>query len=228
VLQGRCDFPSFLALRFAYFFFLALNTHSSVHPRWLVKFDGPYKDEEMYEHAFSKVVANKGEHRHSGSSGDGESRRPTVSNNKKNHKSHSNASSRKSEAVNATDAQVLPPKHEHDETSKKLAAPSHENSPIGSEESSTPETDGRKKKVSAREQRSRRRQAIIDEFGVAVPSQPAPAGGKRKLAGNQKTAAKSKRQRHEEDGTCLKIKLLTGTLYLYRGRHRRAEFIRRV
>ena len=78
-------------------------------------------------------------------------------------------------------------------------------------------------------EKARLRQAMIDEFGTALvspPSHPQSGSGKRK---NNGKTSKSKRPRHEEDGKCLKIKLLTGTLYLYRGpRNRRAEFVRRV
>ena len=109
-------------------------------------------------------------------------------------------------------------------------------SALSEESSTTPETESaaatsgnKKRTVSAREQRSQRRQAMIDEFGTALvspPSHPQSGSGKRK---NNGKTSKSKRPRHEEDGKCLKIKLLTGTLYLYRGpRNRRAEFVRRV
>ena len=88
----------------------------------------------------------------------------------------------------------------------------------------------KKRKASAREQRSKRRQAMIDEFGadvVSPPSHPQNGSGKRKHAGNGKLT-KSKRFRDDEHEKCLKVKLLTGTLYIYRGKHRRAEFVRRV
>jgi hypothetical protein len=120
--------------------------------------------------------------------------------------------------------------NEQQQPQKKSVAFSNEStSQVPSEGSSTPETEGgrTKKKVSAREQRSARRQAVVDEFGTIVspPSHPTH-GGKRKHNGK---SSKSKRSRQDEDdANCLKIKLLTGTLYLYRGRHRRAEFVRRV
>ena len=75
---------------------------------------------------------------------------------------------------------------------------------------------------SAREARSRRRQAQIDE---EAPADDASKGTTRRVApqGNAR-----KRQRVDTDGEVIKVKLLTGTLFLYRGLHRRAEFIRRV
>lgn len=101
---------------------------------------------------------------------------------------------------------------------------SQESSPIASD-SSVPETaEARRKKASAREQRSRRRQAIIDEFGV---SQPMDEGStKRKMPPHK--PFKNKRPKPNGDEKCLQIKLLTGTLYMYRGPNRRAEFIRKI
>ena len=117
--------------------------------------------------------------------------------------------------------------------SKKTSAAAASGNTSPSEESSTAqETDNAK--VSAREARSRRRQAAIDEFGVQLHQLGATGttanGGKRKIGGNG-GRANNKKQRGGRDGgdqECLKIKLLTGTLYLYRGKHRRAEFVRRV
>jgi hypothetical protein len=87
----------------------------------------------------------------------------------------------------------------------------------------------RKDRVSAREARSRRRQAKIDED--AVPPGTEVIGGKRLLALDDHIAPPSnKKPKHNEsdDGEVVKVKLLTGTLYLYRGAQRRAEFVRRV
>ena len=79
--------------------------------------------------------------------------------------------------------------------------------------------------VSAREARSRRRQSIIDDVKVkVVPRKPTKQMSKRKLAGAAAQARKSKRQRYDKN--CVAIKFLTGTLYLYRGPQRRAEFVR--
>lgn len=63
----------------------------------------------------------------------------------------------------------------------------------------------RQAKLSAREERSRRRGRAL-----APPVK----------------RAKTVKKKADED--CVKIQLLTGTLYLYRGRHRRAEFLRKV
>ncbi len=87
----------------------------------------------------------------------------------------------------------------------------------------------RKDRVSAREARSRRRQAKIDED--AVPPGTEIVGGKRHLTlDGHHAPPNNKKPKHNEsdDGEVVKVKLLTGTLYLYRGAQRRAEFVRRV
>lgn len=87
-----------------------------------------------------------------------------------------------------------------------------------------------KARVSARETRTRRRQAMMEDVTAAEPYEQAAskltASGKRKLTGAALLAHKNKRQRNDEN--CVTVKFLTGTLYLYRGPQRRAEFVRRV
>jgi hypothetical protein len=49
------------------------------------------------------------------------------------------------------------------------------------------------------------------------------------LTNTSSLSATTKPQQHpKEEEECVKIKFLTGTLYLYRGKRRRAEFVRRV
>ncbi len=116
-------------------------------------------------------------------------------------------------------------------------------SPVASDDSSALEEGnggsggrrGRGGKISAREARSLRRQAKIDDrdavsavmavtqatsgiIGLSTKRRLPPKGGHHK----------SKRPRVEGHEEVIKVKMLTGTLYLYRGLHRRAEFIRRV
>jgi hypothetical protein len=97
---------------------------------------------------------------------------------------------------------------------------------------SYPTDDGgtSRSKASAREARSRRRQAMIDDAAI-VPGTEILAG-KRKLppppVGNRSRQYKHSETQYAEDGEVVKVKLLTGTLYLYRGAQRRVEFVRRV
>lgn len=73
--------------------------------------------------------------------------------------------------------------------------------------------------VSAREKRSRLRQSKVED------APPVVDGSKRRMPSSN-NFPKNKRQKTNEE--VVVVKLLTGTLYLYRGAHRRAEFVRRV
>lgn len=68
----------------------------------------------------------------------------------------------------------------------------------------------------ARQQRSQRRQAKVDEDVVKNPHKPSVP-----------IAANNKKIKTKNDDV-IRVTMLTGTLLLYRGKHRRAEFIRRV
>ena len=107
-----------------------------------------------------------------------------------------------------------------EEAEKKSA----EEMPVGKEndpsdsDTSSPKTalaDGAKAKVSDREQRSRRRQEIIE--------QDPPPAAKRIKEAPRNTNSKKK----VGDEEVIKVPMLTGTLYLYRGIRRRVEFIRK-
>jgi hypothetical protein len=105
-------------------------------------------------------------------------------------------------------------------------------------------TLGVSSKVSDREQRSRRRQALGQEEAfqaietststtatATVTTANNNARAKRPLPPSKGAAsnnAKNKKGKTGGDGEVLKVKLLTGTLFLYRGVHRHVEFIPRV
>lgn len=94
--------------------------------------------------------------------------------------------------------------------------------------SPTEENSTSRSRASAREARSRRRQAMIDDAAIAPGTEI--LAGKRKLPpppGQRSKQYKSDSQ-YTGDGEVVKVKLLTGTLYLYRGAQRRVEFVRRV
>lgn len=82
----------------------------------------------------------------------------------------------------------------------------------GSDVSSSPVEDKRKAAKSAREQRSKRRQA----------QQGHPLGDF-----HHRTCKKIKMTSKQKE-SAIRIPMLTGTLFLYRGPHRRAEFIPKV
>lgn len=223
-----------------------LTEGTSPNPRWLIKFDGqPYKDEEVYEQTFGKLLI---------AADDEPESLPIepVSPRRQNSGKSTNSSSTTSISTSAEVDKKIPPTAKADEAlagqelpakdaasddkkDKKSVTFSNENSPIGSDESSTQETGTEGGNVSARESRSLRRQTMIDESdGVLAWTSGTgnlTAGGKRRLppgGSNGKNGSKSKRPRQDGDDSVVKVKLLTGTLYLYRGRNRRAEFIRRV
>jgi hypothetical protein len=206
-----------------------LTEGTSPNPRWLIKFDGqPQKDEEMYERSFGKLISANDEE---------DSPSPLTVQQRKTSSSKPIGGGRrgsvgKNSGTSSEDGEVTgdEPKKGKSSSSKKTVqfTKGSNDGDDGSDDSSTPETAAARKsrvdRASAREERSRRRQAKIDE---EIPIGPGEVvGGKRRPP--PPPLSKNKRQRTEEDGEVVKVKLLTGTLYLYRGRQRRAEFIRRV
>jgi hypothetical protein len=79
-------------------------------------------------------------------------------------------------------------------------------------------------KVSAREERSRRRQAIIHK--------EAQLSGVKRVRPHTHNKSSSKKARvHEvidDEEEVIKVPMKTGTLYLYRGIRRRVEFVRKI
>jgi hypothetical protein len=229
-----------------------LTEGTSPNPRWLIKFDGqPYKDEEVYEQTFGKLLIAADDEPESLPTEPVPPRRQSsgksTSSSTSSSTSISTEADKKISATTKTDealaGQVLlakdgddGSKDAADKKDKKSVTFSNENSPIGSdEESSTQETGTEGGNVSARESRSLRRQTMIDESDGVLAwtggTGNLTVGGKRRPppgGSNGKNGSKSKRPRQEGDDSVVKVKLLTGTLYLYRGRNRRAEFIRRV
>jgi hypothetical protein len=190
---------------------------SSPNPRWLIRLGS--KDEEVYEHIFvGKVNHDLGD--------DEQVRQSPVS-----------SSSMEQPPVAETAETRL--KRKKDDTSM--------NSDSSARASKQPKAD--KADASSREARSRRRQEkgsdeatppmvpvkqLLKQETMETLSSAVTDSRKRKTnGGKRETAAKSAKAAavsgiKKEEEECLKIKFLTGTLYLYRGRHRRAEFVRRV
>lgn len=152
-----------------------LTEGTSANPRWLVKFDKEaWKDEELYERTFGKLVKR----------GDGSKPKATTT-------SKTSSSS------------------EGEETSKKKksVAFTEEFSEMVSDSSSS------KIKALAREERATRRQASMEVV-------------KKRPLKNNALAPANKRVKTNNDEVIV-VPMLTGTLYLYRGLNRRAEFVRR-
>lgn len=107
------------------------------------------------------------------------------------------------------------------------------NSQFGSKQSQT------KPQISEREKRRMRREAMLeeDQEQQSCDSPSTPSRKKRKMPqtqrrtqANHRNSKKNPKKRgscNEPDEECVKIKMNTGTLYLYRGLNRRAVFVRR-
>ncbi|GKZ01178.1 hypothetical protein MPSEU_001069200 [Mayamaea pseudoterrestris] len=103
--------------------------------------------------------------------------------------------------------------------SKKTSSGSSSNS-LSESSMTTPTSDASKARTSARDERIRRRQAKLED---SVVKRAATSVTKHSFASNTKTC--DNKQMHAKKIT---ITMLTGTLYLYHGLTRRAEFIRKV
>jgi hypothetical protein len=192
---------------------------TSPNPRWLVKFDGqPYKDEEMYEHAFLRRLKSAEDEDgavSSSSTGSSGGRRQSATLSRPNETRKSGISSEDDDRIG---------EEKKDDTTEMVMSQSYDEAHAGSES----ETEGHsmsqaaKDRVSAREARSKRRQAKIDDDVTPAEWQAAGKG-----THQLDEVLKNKRQRGD-DGEVIQVKLLTGTLFLYRGKQRRVEFVRRV
>lgn len=106
---------------------------------------------------------------------------------------------------------------EDDSKGKRKNVTFSESSPVGSDSSSVVDIKVAKK-ARAREQRVARRQARIEE----EDAQP------KRHADRSKESNSNKRSRVDDTNEeVIKVPMLTGTLYLYRGLNRRAEFVRK-
>lgn len=214
---------------------------SSPNPRWLIRFESStIKDEEVYEHDF--VGPSDGKNSPTASDQDASSRRGVTAaarNNKKKSASSSNSdsdtsnNSKKKKVARTTSVDYTKENVSDDSSSavnKQRTANIASSGDVSPTQSDDTNLQAQKEaRLTAREARSRRRQAAIEDTKAAIAnSSDAQPSRKRKLSGAAKQSAKNKREKQQNQEDCVKIKLLTGTLYLYRGQNRRAEFIRRV
>jgi hypothetical protein len=205
-----------------------LSESTSPNPRWLVKFDGqPQKDEEMYEKAFGKILVPADDEDDTPDSG-------SVATSQKRGSKPSGVGSRsggsnKGSGTSSEEGEIGEDSRKESKATLKKDSQIAEGSNAGSDTSSNAEStsEGKLSRASAREARSNRRQAKIDEDVPALPALGDITAGVKRRPPIPPNNSK-KRQRGEADGEVVKVKLLTGTLYLHRGRHRRAEFVRRV
>jgi hypothetical protein len=103
---------------------------------------------------------------------------------------------------------------ENSDTSKPKAGSQRSSDNNANSDSSTTPSDNSKKaaRASAREERVRRREAKVEVKASTTSS----------------FASKKQKKFHHNSTECIKIPMLTGTLYLYHGMTRRAEFVRKV
>jgi hypothetical protein len=204
-----------------------LTEGPSPNPRWLIKFEKKsYKDEEMYERAFKALI-------HSNEDVDERKNHSTtiiapqlhiVSRSTPSPDNTKVDGSTPSEGGNSDDAKEGNKGNSSSvsssatmTTSKTVSSKSvqfHKGdtaSNEGSDDSSPNEENSGSRKAryraSQREARSRRRQAKIETSSKKI---------------------KPNEQQYAGNGEVVKVALKTGTLYLYRGTHRRVEFVRRV
>lgn len=189
-----------------------LSEGKTANPRWLVAFvDEPsWKDEELYEAVFGKHLPKE-----TGSPQKHVRSRLINAASKKSSKSGNSAKNSSSSDAEAS----------HASNSKKKSVSFTEFSPTVSEAGSSPR-ENRSSRSSAREQRCKRRHAQVEEEEVVVQQQqPSTTTNKRAMVAPVKTLPdNNKKARKDED--VIKVPMLTGTLYLYRGPVRRAEFVR--
>lgn len=193
-----------------------LTEGPSANPRWLVKFDlEQWKDEELYEASFGALLRKAGN--------DEDRMTPENYPNKQSIKRTNASTSGSSEDEEAKS---------NGNNNKKNVTFSAESSLVASDSSSSPPSNENNehagdnqatKRAKAREERIARRQAKVEEKG-----QP----NKRKAGDRGKDSGSNKRSRvvdaNHSDEEVITVQMRTGTLYLYRGLHRRAEFVRKL
>lgn len=203
-----------------------LTEGPSPNPRWLLKFDGqPHKDEEMYERSFGKTLWSAEEE----DSGGAMSSASVVSSSTQRKGNVARRTAGNKKGVTSSEEDEADPDHTTSQSDEKRVENSVDESNAGSEVDS--DTSGRRShidRVTAREQRSRRRQAKIDDEVIPALNEQIFPGEKRSVSSLSESLKNTKRARRDGDGEVIQVNLLTGTLYLYRGKQRRAEFIRRV
>ncbi len=185
----------------------------TANPRWLVAFvDEPsWKDEELYEAVFGKPWPKETEAHP----------KPARSRTKPPAKEPQKKTSKNGVVKNSpsSDAEAS-----HTSSTKEKSVSFTETTRAVSEGDSSPR-ENRSDRSSAREQRSKRRHAQVEQH---VVGQPQPSHKRALHPPNAKSNHDNKKSRKEQNEEVVKVPMLTGTLYLYRGPVRRAEFIRHV
>lgn len=205
---------------------------------WLVTFDDQdYPDEEIHEEDLGPVVARLDDSDNGGSK-NGDMTKPKIGSKKKFLRTtkptlpaklmdakagsgsddaesfdSSNKKKRRSSSID-----LLP-------DDRQSNGDTDVSSPNDSSKNASSGSGRRSKLVSDREQRSRRRQQIIEEEpGTGLLMGGHPGGG----ATSGPSLPPSKKVKTHNGEEVVKIPMLTGTLYLYRGAKRRVAFVRKL
>lgn len=224
-----------------------LTAESALKHRWLVGFDDTsFPDEDLYESDFGEILGKAStDSTVTSTSSTHSSKAASNSSAPSTRKSALKGKNNKTKESPTVDATVVTPETKHSSkhpasTSKKTSKTVKngknsnnkkqrvvnfdlpESGNATTDESSTAASERESKRsaaISAREARSKRRQAHFDvDAGVSQPPNK-----KAKTSNNSKK--KSSTTANSKD--VVRIPMLTGTLVLYRGKHRRAEFIRK-
>ena len=224
---------------------------ASPNPRWLIRYVGNSKDDEVYEHSFLTKVGMNNEDSTSQSVeqyvNDDDS--PEISDQQHSKKKKFEISNDLNDLVVNSDSSF----------GVKGAAKTNKASSDKNNALSTSTRDVRSRrrgqplpnKELYEENESTRTYDILSQNAGETNTILSQQQRKRKLTGAAKMSVETKREREsktsksstntssfpavakpqqhpKEEEECVKIKFLTGTLFLYRGKRRRAEFIRRV
>ena len=198
-----------------------LSVGVTPNPRWLVTFDDhPHKDEELYEKAFGDLIK----------AADTDSApvvplprrsRSSISSNSSLQSRRTQRSSGSSEEGEKGEERGSEVRNEETKKENKSVSFSQDAVSVEGDPSTTLVRKGE------REQRSLRRQAKIDT-DVIPPLSDASSHQSAKKRRLPPPKPSNKRVKLGDGEDVVKVHLLTGTLYLYRGLHRRAEFVRRI
>ena len=183
--------------------------------RWLVTYDeGSFHDEEVAEESLGPIVGKFEDQDPSQKPADSSksAKSKKKARNKNGIKSDKGSRSSNSSSDETTDSK----------RKRKSVSFSQEGKANDTDGSSAKDTSDKKRplrsKVSDREERSRRRQAMIEVEKQATTKRPS----------NNTSIGPSKKVKAGSDEEVIKVQMLTGTLYLYRGGlRRRVEFIRK-
>ena len=186
--------------------------------------DQDFPDEELLEDDLGPVVARSDD---SDASKNGDQSKPNSSKKKsiRNKPGHAGRAAGSEKAGSGSDDSGSLESNKKEKRSPSIDFQADDRQSNADTDASSPNDSSKnnRSRVSDREQRSRRRQQMIEEevpgTGLLKPAHPRPTGV---LPPAHK---KTKTKGGEE---VVKIPMLTGTLYLYRGTKRRVAFIRKV